>query len=238
MPGPVKSPASEAVLTICPPSPWLSISGTKISTPLATPFRLTSSTQRHSSSVSRSIGAETATPALLTTTWTLPNLEIVSSAALRIESRLDTSATTPSQRICLSRSDCTARVSAPSSISASMTFMPSAPNASAIARPMPLAPPVTNAVLSRNSFITAPFALLQLNGRTSDDLQIGQVGLAQGSRHLGAVERVHHGRPAMFGPVVVVRARVAPRLGEIALVDQAVLAASALRPDLRRAALP
>src|SRR5215469_14966819 len=42
-------------------------------------------------------------------------------------------------------------------MSASMTCMPSRPNASAIAKPMPLAPPVTKAVLPRKSFITPPF---------------------------------------------------------------------------------
>src|SRR5687768_13763743 len=51
------------------------------------------------------------------------------------------------------RSSVTVVLSAFSSMSASTTFMPSRPKRSAIARPMPLAPPVTTATLPSRSRI-------------------------------------------------------------------------------------
>jgi len=83
----------------------------------------------------------------------LPNAAIVASAAACSDARLATSATTPSARICRSRRPATARSSASGSMSASITAMPSAPNACAIDRPMPLAPPVTKATLPLSSCI-------------------------------------------------------------------------------------
>ena len=65
----------------------------------------------------------------------------------------------------------------------------------------------------------------------------GEVGFAQETRHFGGVERVQRGRAAVFGPVLVVCARVAPHLGEVAFVQQAVVAPKGVRPDLHRAAV-
>jgi hypothetical protein len=47
------SPAIEAVETMWPPSPWLSMSGPKASMPQTTPIRLTSSVQDQPASVQR-----------------------------------------------------------------------------------------------------------------------------------------------------------------------------------------
>ncbi len=55
--------------------------------------------------------------------------------------------------------------------------------------------------------------------RSSGDHQVGEVGFAQEARHLGGVERVHHGRAAVLGPIVVVGARIAPHLRQVAFVN-------------------
>src|SRR5207245_164622 len=67
------SPAIEAVLTMCPPSPPAIIRGTNVSMPWITPQRLTPSTHCQSRCVARSSPPHAATPALLQRTWTTPN---------------------------------------------------------------------------------------------------------------------------------------------------------------------
>ncbi len=116
-------------------------------------MRFTSITQSQSLGETAPNGPPAPTPALLQTTCTLPNAAIAASAAAFTEARLATSATTPSARICRSRSPSSARSSASGSMSASITAMPSAPNACAIDSPMPLAPPVMKATLPFRSCI-------------------------------------------------------------------------------------
>ena len=75
-PDPLSSPATDAVLTMCPSSPPASMRGTKARTPCTTPIRLTpmihcQSARLVSQAGTRSAGA--ATPALLHNTCTPPN---------------------------------------------------------------------------------------------------------------------------------------------------------------------
>ena len=83
--GAVSSPAIDAVLTMWPSSPCSSIRGTNARTPCTTPIRLMPSVQSQSASDpsharSRSVAAVAATPALLNSTWTLPNVLNAASA--------------------------------------------------------------------------------------------------------------------------------------------------------------
>ena len=72
-------PAIEAVFTMWPSSPPSSMRGTNARTPWTTPIRLMLIVQSQSASVpsharSRRVAAVAATPALLKTTWTRPNV--------------------------------------------------------------------------------------------------------------------------------------------------------------------
>src|SRR6266481_8927702 len=150
-PSPLFIPAIEAVLTMWPPSPWARICGRKVRTPCSTPIRLTSSTHRQLSSEMLSMPPAAATPALLQTTWTFPNAWYEAFAA---HSTLTGSATSQATLRTLGPNSCrplTASARASVSTSASITFMPACAKAAPSANPIPLAPPVTNAVLPASS---------------------------------------------------------------------------------------
>src|SRR3954463_11576224 len=100
-----------------------------------------------------------ATPALLQTTWTLPNASIVSFAARSTLAASATSQTTPRTSGPTLCRLLTAAESASVSISASITFMPASAKARPSANPMPSAPPVTNAVLPASSRMIFPYGL-------------------------------------------------------------------------------
>src|SRR5882757_6916129 len=134
-----------------PPSPWARICGRKVRMPCSTPIRLTSSTQRQLSSEILSMPPAAATPALLQTTWTFPNASIVSLAARSTFAASATSQRTPRTAGPTLCRLLTAAASASVSISASITFMPASAKARPSAKPMPPAPPVTNAVLPESS---------------------------------------------------------------------------------------
>jgi hypothetical protein len=75
VPPPERSPASEAVLTMCPSVSWSIMIGRNVRTPWMTPIRLTPSTQCQSSRVLVQLGNPLVpTPALLQTTCTAPVL--------------------------------------------------------------------------------------------------------------------------------------------------------------------
>src|SRR5580765_8283863 len=147
MPGGEISPATEAVLTTCP-SPCATRRGTKARTPWITPHRLTPSAHCQSPVVFSQSGPSGETPALLQTTWTSfkDAANASTSAALETSTRM--------QEPHFARRAVSSRPF--SSTSASARFMPSLANASAIARPRPLAAPVIAAVLSRSVFIVRP----------------------------------------------------------------------------------
>src|SRR5258705_5860034 len=149
-------PAIDAVLTIWPPSPWPRICGRKARMPCSTPIRLTSSTQRQLSREMLSMPPPAATPALLQTTCTLPKASKDSLAACSTLAASATSQTVPRTSVANSCRPLTAACSAVVSMSASITFMPACANARPSASPMPLAPPVTKAVLPANSRMILP----------------------------------------------------------------------------------
>src|SRR5580704_6863564 len=93
------------------------------------------------------------TPALLQMICTEPNVARVFSASAATCFPSDTSVTIPATSAPLDFSSATALDSACSSTSASTIFIPSVAKRSAIARPIPLAPPVTTATLPLNSFM-------------------------------------------------------------------------------------
>src|SRR5262249_45435285 len=92
-------------------------------------------------------------PALLHRTCTLPNRSIASFARFCTDASLETSVTTPCTSNSCWRSLVTAASSAGASMSPRTTFMPSCAHRVAIARPIPLAQPVTTATLPSNSSI-------------------------------------------------------------------------------------
>src|SRR5271163_1372396 len=141
----------EAVLTMWPPSPWARMCGRKVRTPCSTPMRLTSSTHRHVSSEMSSMPPPPATPALLQTTWTFPNASYDASAACSTLEGSVTSQPTPRTPSPRRRKLSTATASAFVSMSASITCIPASAKARPSANPIPLAPPVTNAVLPTRS---------------------------------------------------------------------------------------
>ena len=115
-----------------------------------------------------SVAPPTATPALLHTTCTLPNVDSVASAARAMAARSVTSTCSGMTSALVGARLATAASNALSSMSAMATFMPAAAKERAMAKPMPLAPPVTNAVLPATSFMFLPFASwLALDGITA-----------------------------------------------------------------------
>src|SRR6516165_91226 len=112
---------------------------------------LTSSTQRQLSSEILSMPPNAPTPALLQTTWTFPNASYDVLAACSTLMGSATSQVTPRTSGPKLWRLLTAAPNASVSISASITFMPASAKARPSANPMPLAPPVTNAVLPASS---------------------------------------------------------------------------------------
>src|SRR6185312_13303097 len=104
----------------------------------------------------RRVAAVAATPALLQTTWTLPNVENAASASRFTCSSDITSVRTASTRAPFALIADSAIASGSLSMSARTTLMPSSAKRCANARPMPLAAPVTTATRSLNSFILLP----------------------------------------------------------------------------------
>src|SRR3954463_8539767 len=134
-----------------------------------------------------------ATPALLQTTWTLPNASIVSFAARSTLAASATSQTTPRTSGPTLCRLLTAADSASVSISASITFMPASAKARPSAKPMPSAPPVTNAVLPARSRMMFSSRL----------------------EKRGIVERLDHGVDHVGGAVVLARFQQFPHLAQI-----------------------
>src|SRR5918997_6576775 len=149
-------PLPDDVLTTWPSSPPASIAGTKALMPWITPQTFTSSAQRQSLSVWSHIrpSAPAPTPALLHRTWTAPWASSVASRSASTEAKSATSVTTPATSNPSSRRAATVASRTGASTSASITFMPSRAKRSPMARPMPLAPPVTTATLPARSAIT------------------------------------------------------------------------------------
>src|SRR5215470_3741689 len=155
MNGADRSPAMEAVLTTCPSVSCFSISGTKVRMPCTTPHKLTPNPHSQFCNGWVQDGPKPPpTPALLQTICTAPNVSRVFCARVSTDSAFATSVTTPNTDAPFARISSSARRSAPSSTSASTIFIPAAAKRSAIARPIPLAPPVTTATRSANSFMT------------------------------------------------------------------------------------
>src|SRR5258708_294328 len=133
----------DAVLTTWPSS-CCSSNGTNDRTPCTTPQKFTPTTHCQSARLASQTEAPlvSATPALLHTTCTAPNVSSVVSANRWTSSARDTSQRTPTTSAPPERKRCSATASTPSSTSARTTFIPSAANRSASPKPMPLAPPV------------------------------------------------------------------------------------------------
>ena len=153
-------PATEAVLTTWHSLSCFSMIGTKTRMPWSTPQRLTPSTHCQSASVNSQDAPTTGgTPALLQRMWTAPNASIVLAARASTSAARETSVRTGSTVAPPAFISDAVLARAPSSTSARTTFIPSAAKRSAIARPMPLAAPVTTAVLPLNSFMPPPFRI-------------------------------------------------------------------------------
>ena len=124
--------------------------------PFTTPVTLTPKTQDQSLRVvcqTLELGAPT--PALLHRRWQAPNRSYTASASAPTDAALVTSVAWISTSGWPANSFSTSS-SAAGSTSAMATRMPSARKLRTRARPMPFAPPVTTATLSRKSFIAMP----------------------------------------------------------------------------------
>ncbi len=152
-------PSGDEVLTTWPSSPCSTMCGMNTLRPLTTPKTLTSKVQRQSFGVfSQSCGsAGGPTPALLHSTWMLPNRSRAASLSACTEAMSVTSVRTPMASAPPATRASVASASAPGSMSASTTRMPSAANRSTMARPMPLAAPVTTAVRPVSASTCSPF---------------------------------------------------------------------------------
>src|SRR5579884_938892 len=219
-PGPVERPRTEEVLTTWPPSPWASIRGTKAWMPCTTPSRLTPRTQSQSFSVVSVTGPPPpATPALLQRTWTGPNLSSTASASSSTDERLETSVTKCITSVAAPTSSA-ARASGRSSMSASTTCMPSAAKRSAMARPIPLAAPVTTAV--RPGINTRP-SLLTAHGTRGGEVSDDESGVGHEELLVDLVAVA-----VQAGPEPLDRLRTALHVGEVGRKDVDVLQPKAL----------
>ncbi len=141
------SPANDAVNRMWPPSPCSTIRGRNASTPWIGPQRSTSMVQRQSAWVMSSTGPPTAMPALLNTTWTLPT---AANAASAISSTASSDRTSQTRRGRRRRSPAARRRphrAPPARCRRARPVLPSTASTCAVAKPMPLAPPVTTAPL-------------------------------------------------------------------------------------------
>src|SRR3990172_2359079 len=150
--GRVCNPAPEAVFTTWHSSPCAIMMGTNTLTPWMTPHRLTPRTHSQSFTVCCQITPPTPTPALLQSTCTPPKVSTVNLASASMSSPRDTSVRFEATVAPFAFISLSVRSRACCSTSASTTFIPSDAKRSAIARPMPLAPPVTTATLPLSSF--------------------------------------------------------------------------------------
>src|SRR6266545_4354569 len=125
----------------------LQMRGTKASTPWMTPQRLTASTHSQSRWVAASSPPWMATPALLQTMCTPPISAQARSARASTEASFVTSVLTVSALVPAFFTPAAVSAMPASSMSATTTWAPSPAKARQRARPIPLAPPVTTAVL-------------------------------------------------------------------------------------------
>src|SRR5436309_2946015 len=207
------SPAIEAVLTTWP-SPCSTRRGTKARTPWMTPQRLTPITQAQSRSVSVHMGPPAATPALLHTTWAVPNSSKVRAARASTDSPFETSVRTGSTVAPVSARRLDASLRGASSMSAITTRMPSAQKRSASPNPIPLAAPVTTATLPLSSCIIRPLEDSDLC-RGLD----GVVGRGRAGR-LPPREGGLHGRPQPLELLLLASLLVLVELGHDLLGEQ------------------
>src|SRR4051794_39168022 len=154
----------DAVFTMCPKF-CSTMRGTNVEQPWITPKRFTPSTQSQSSGGAVAT-VPPATPALLQTMCTAPNSSSVRSASACTSPGAETSVGTPITWAPSAARSATVAASTGSSMSASTSWTPSAASRWAMARPMPLAPPVITATRPAKSCI----------GPARSDLLFGQRG--------------------------------------------------------------
>src|SRR4051794_12415317 len=201
-------PAPEDVLTIAPPPPCLRISGISCFMHRKTPRRLMSMIRFHSSSSYSAVGAGFlgSMPALLKAKSNRPNASTVLARAA-----FTSSAPVTLHRTASARPPCSSIRRAVSWLpcsdtSAATTLAPSRANASAAARPMPLAAPVTNATFPENrplSFVSIVSSCLR---STPHDVVGCQCGFNRAddvrARHLPAAARAMSLAVLLVGDVV------------------------------------
>src|SRR3954466_13604855 len=153
------TPAPEEVFTIAPP-PCASITGISYFMHRKTPRRSTPTIRSHSSSSTSAVGTSLfgSTPALLNAKSRPPNAPVACfSACCTSSARVTLQRTASDLPPASSINRAVSRL--PSSpTSATTTLAPARANASAAARPIPLAAPVTSATFPAKSFF--PFAVL------------------------------------------------------------------------------
>src|SRR5437899_10374863 len=156
------TPAPEDVFTIAPP-PCLRISGISCFMHRKTPRRLVSMIRFHSSSSYSAVGAGFlgSMPALLNAKSSRP--KVLSKAALTSAARVTSHRTASARPPCASIMRAVSWLPC-SDTSATTTLAPSWANASAAARPMPLAAPVTNATFPVKSALPCVSIRLLLRG--------------------------------------------------------------------------
>src|SRR4051812_27319477 len=172
-------PASDAVFTMWP-SPCSIMRGTNARIPWTTPIMFTPIVHSHPASGTSHVSPPAPpTPALLHAMCAVPKRSNVEFAKACTWSSSLTSHTQPAASMPSAANSATAASSGPASMSASATCIPAWPNASASARPMPLAPPVMATTLPLSSCIVSS---VRSGGRPPVADQAQQLGAAGARR--------------------------------------------------------
>src|SRR5512139_3997265 len=157
---------SDPVLTIHAGVPWSRNRRPKDLQPYHTPKTLTANSHARSLLEESSNHVPPLTPALLKSRSTRPSSRHARSASCSTDSSFDTSQTAAIACAPPAEISSATWCARSSSMSATTTCAPFSPSASPIARPIPLAPPVTTATLSRTCIPTSASAVAR--SRSSD----------------------------------------------------------------------
>src|SRR5271170_7343287 len=148
------NPSTDAVLTIAPPPPCLSICRISYFKHNHTPLRLMLMTRSQSSSDWLMIAAVLPSiPALLNATSSLPNFSTAFFTRFSTSEAFDTSVFTNKASPPAARTNSTLSFPSVSRLPATTTFAPAFAKSIAVSRPIPDVPPVTSAVLPSNSLV-------------------------------------------------------------------------------------
>src|SRR6185312_9227586 len=182
-------PAIDAVLMMLPPRPCAFMRAAPCLMPRNTPRTSTAKVKSHSSTVVSPMGPKAPpTPALLNTQSSPPKRSTARATSAATSRSAETSTRSGARRSAVPRARASATVSArlASLTSPMATRAPSRRKVSALARPMPLPPPVTRATLPSSRPLTVRPVAAHLRPhlagrRLAVDLELGRAGREEGA---------------------------------------------------------